>query len=189
MTQADELIKAALNGGTFNFRDKSFVPLFDIQHQNAALLKQFNSEANPATRQELLAKITGRKVPDNVMVFPPLQTDFGRNIFLKSGVLINTDCLFDDAGGVYLDENVLIGPRVSLITLNHDTRPDHRDMITAKAIHIHKNAWLGTGTIVLPGVTIGENAIIGAGSVVTRDVPANSTYVGDPARPINRNSK
>ena len=102
MTQADELIKAALNGGTFNFRDKSFVPLFDIQHQNAALLKQFNSEANPATRQALLAKITGRKVPDNVMVFPPLQTDFGRNIFLKSGVLINTDCLFDDAGGVYL---------------------------------------------------------------------------------------
>ncbi|KID42489.1 DapH/DapD/GlmU-related protein [Fructilactobacillus fructivorans] len=179
-----DIFKEALNGGTFDFRKPDFQPFFEVHDQKAKLLMEFNNEDDPDKQHELLEKITGRDVPDNVMVFPPLKTDFGGHIFLKSGVLINTDCLFDDFGGVYLDENVLIGPRVSLITANHDQRPAYRDLVILKPIHIHKNAWIGTGAIILPGVTIGENAIVGAGSLVTKDVPANTTVIGDPAKPM-----
>lgn len=179
------LLQTALNGGTINFRDPASKEIFDIHYQNAALLIKFNNESDPTIQKQLLEKITGKKVPENVMIFPPLNTDFGRHIFLKSGVLINTDCLFEDAGGIYLDENVLIGPRVSLVTINHDK--DNRDLMHMKPVHIHKNAWIGTGAIILPGVTVGENAIVGAGAIVTKDVPANTTVVGNPAKPIHTN--
>lgn len=182
----NDILKKVLNGEPLDFRDPTFKELFDIQEQNAGFLMKFNNEPSPKIRQELLEKITEQKLPENVKVFPPLKSDFGRHIFLKSGVVINTDCIFADLGGIYLDENVLVGPRTTFITLNHDLRPQYRDIIITKPIHVHKNAWIGAGSIILPGVTIGENAIVGAGAVVRKNVPADSIVIGNPAKIIKR---
>jgi acetyltransferase-like isoleucine patch superfamily enzyme len=89
-----------------------------------------------------------------------------------------------DLGGIRIDDDVLIGPRVNLVTENHPTDPTQRKSLSLHGIHIKRNAWIGAGATVLPGVTIGENAIVAAGAVVTKDVPDNSIVGGIPAKHI-----
>lgn len=89
-----------------------------------------------------------------------------------------------DLGGVTIDDDVLIGPRVTLISVNHVENPRQRRNLITKSVHIKRHAWLGANVTVLPGVTIGENAIVGAGSVVTKNVPDNTVVVGNPAKKL-----
>ena len=81
-----------------------------------------------------------------------------------------------------LEDGVFIAPKVNLTTLNHDFNPENRSATQAKPIHIKKNAWIGARVNILPGVTIGENAIVGTGSIVTKDIPDNAVAVGNPAK-------
>lgn len=95
-----------------------------------------------------------------------------------------------DLGGIYLENNVLLGPRVSLLSINHGEEPEQRQNLILKAVRIKKGAWIGAGAKVLPGITVGENAIVGAGAVVTKNVPANTIVAGVPAhfvRKVNSN--
>lgn len=94
--------------------------------------------------------------------------------------------MFVDLGGIYLADGTLIGPGAMLITVNHVEDPAHRRDVYAKPVHIEKNAWIGAKAMILSGVTVGENAIVGAGSIVTKDVPANMVVVGSPARVLRR---
>ena len=87
-------------------------------------------------------------------------------------------------GGITIEDDVLIGPQVKLVTENHPVEPTNRKSLDLKAIHIQKNAWIGAGAIILPGVTVGENAIVAAGAVVTQDVPSNTIVGGGPAKHI-----
>ncbi|NVY96136.1 hypothetical protein HU830_02930 [Lactobacillus sp. DCY120] len=96
----------------------------------------------------------------------PFQTDFGAHTFLGKNVFINRDCCFVDLGGIFIVDQVFIGPRVLMISVNHRENPQKRADLVLKAVHIEKGAWLGAGVMVVPGVTIG------AGAVVTHDVPA-----------------
>lgn len=130
----------------------------------------------------LMSELIGK--PVEVGLFPPFYTDCGKNIHLGKGVFINAGCKFQDQGGIYIGDGTLIGHNTVLATLNHGIRPEERHDLIPKPIHIGKNVWIGSNSTILPGVSIGDNAVIGAGSVVTKDIPENMMAVGHPARVI-----
>ncbi|HAR0596686.1 TPA: sugar O-acetyltransferase, partial [Enterococcus faecium] len=143
----------------------------------------------PADIRKRLENIISDKVDDTVTVLLPFYTDFGKHISIGKNVFINRQVMFVDLGGICLEDSVLIGPRVNLITVNHLTDPKERRGLLVKPIHIKKNAWIGAGATILPGVTIGENAIVAANATVTKDVPDNTIVAGIPAKivkPVER---
>ena len=143
-----------------------------------------NGYRMPDEIRALLVELTGKPVDDSVVVFPPFQSEFGKNLTLGRGVFINLGCRFQDTGGITIGDGTLIGHGSTLTTLNHHVDPDRRaDMIPAP-IRIGRKVWLGAAVTVVPGVTIGDGAIVGAGAVVTKDVPANAIVAGVPAKLI-----
>lgn len=136
--------------------------------------------------RELFSKLTDKKTDDSFRMFPPFYTECGVNITVGKNVFINSCCKFQDQAGIEIGDNVLIGHSVIIATLNHDFDIENRSSMTAKKVKIGNNVWIGSGSIILPGVTINDGAIIGAGSVVTRDVPENVIVAGNPAKVIKR---
>ncbi|MGE8339512.1 MAG: DapH/DapD/GlmU-related protein, partial [Flavobacterium sp.] len=128
-----------------------------------------------------LSIILDTKVQD-VTVFTPLYINYGKHIRIGQNVFINFDCTFLALGGITIEDDVLIGPKVSLVTENHPLDPKERKGLIGKPIHIKKNAWIGANATILPGVTIGENAVVAAGAVVSKDVPDNTIVGGIPAK-------
>nr|WP_225423638.1 sugar O-acetyltransferase [Agrilactobacillus yilanensis] len=184
MMQTAEILQRALAGERLDFYDAEFRKIEQIAERTTELLTAFNTtySAGPKRRQ-LMSQIVGYPIPEDTEINAPLYSDFGQHLFIGAGVFINRNCTFVDLGGIYLADGVLIGPNVSLISVNHVAAKDaHRRDILPKAIHIEKNAWIGANATVLPGVTVGENAIVGAGSVVTKDVAANTVVAGNPSR-------
>lgn len=131
---------------------------------------------------EIFSRLTGKTVDKSFRLFPPFYTDCGKNITVGKEVFINSCCHFQDQGGIVIGDNVLIGHNVTLATLNHDENPERRQSIHPAPIEIGKNVWIGSNVTILQGIKIGDGAIVGAGSVVTRDVPANCIVAGNPAR-------
>ena len=134
--------------------------------------------------RELFSKLIGKEVSDDFRLFPPFTTDFGKNIHLGKNVFINSGCRFQDQGGIYIGDNVLIGHNVVLATLNHNENPKKRGNLIPAPIKIGNDVWIGSNVTVTPGVTIGGNAIVGAGAVVTKDVAKNTIVAGVPAKYI-----
>lgn len=164
-------------------------PLHEVMHRASQDALRITSQINgsyhdPEDVRELLAQLTGRPVADSVMVFPPFHSDFGKNITLGERVFINAGCSFQDQGGVTIGDDSLLGHNVVLATLNHDLAPSRRrDMLPAPIV-VGRNVWIGANATILPGVTIGDNAVVAAASVVTKDVPAGTVVVGSPARVV-----
>lgn len=140
----------------------------------------------PEEIRELFSLLTGREVDESFGMFPPFYTDCGKNIHIGRNVFFNGGCRFQDQGGIYIDDGALIGPMVVLATLNHEQDPEHRGNLFPKPIHIGKKVWIGANATVLPGVTIGDGAIVAAGAVVTKDVPPGVIVGGVPAKIIKR---
>lgn len=132
----------------------------------------------------LFCEITGTEVDPSFRIFPPFYTDFGKNIHLGKNVFINSACQFQDQGGIFIGDGCLIGPGTMMATLNHGFEPEHRQNMTHAPIVLGKGVWTGAHVTILPGVTIGDNAIIAAGAVVAKDVPANTIVGGVPAKVI-----
>jgi len=133
----------------------------------------------------LFGELIGRPVDDGFLLIPPFNTTGGREIRVGRSVFINQNCTFYDLGGLEIGDEAMIGPNVSLITSGHPLEPSRRrDFVTARPIVIGRNVWIGAGAIVIGGVSIGDNAVVAAGSVVTRDVPADTLVGGNPARVI-----
>lgn len=132
--------------------------------------------------QELFSKLIGQVVDKGFSLFPPFYTDFGKNIHLGKNVFINAGCCFQDQGGIEIGDNSLIGHQCVLATLNHDPVPEKRAGMIAKRIVIGKNVWIGSHATILPGVHIGDGAIVAAGAVVTKDVPSRAVVAGVPAK-------
>ncbi|MEC4018607.1 sugar O-acetyltransferase [Streptomyces sp. H27-D2] len=151
----------------------------------ALLSERFNasSAADPAERQKALVELVG-EVGADVEVRPPLRVDYGYRISIGAGTFINYGAVLADVARITIGADVQIGPNVQLLTPTHPIEPEPRraKWEAAKPIVVGDNVWLGGGVIVCPGVTIGENTVVGAGAVVTRDLPANVVAVGNPAR-------
>ncbi len=140
----------------------------------------------PEEVRDLLSELFGYRVPQSLRVFPPLYADFGKNITVGENVFINACCHFQDHGGVTIGDGCQIGHNVVFATLNHGLAPENRSYTYPAPILLGKNVWVGSNATILQGVTIGDNAVIAAGAVVTKDVAANTVVGGVPARFIKR---
>lgn len=155
--------------------------------QNTEKIQKLNaSAADPERIRSVLAEVTGEQIDNSVEIRLPIYTDYGANIHFGKDIYISNGVMFTDLGGIYLEDQVLIGPRANIISVDHPTDPKKRRGLELGPVHIQRNAWIGTNATILPGVTIGKNAIVGAGSVVTKDVPANTVVAGVPAKLIKR---
>ena len=150
------------------------------------LLVQMNNATDPDEIRNLLSQITGSEIDESVVVFTPLYINYGKHTKIGKNVFINFDCVFLDLGGITIEDGVLIAPKVSLLSEGHPIEPENRQALVPKAIHIKKNAWIGANATIMRGVTIGENAIVAAGSVVSKDVPDNTIVGGVPAKIIKQ---
>ena len=136
----------------------------------------------------LLERIWGQPLDASVRMFPPFYTAFGKTTRVGKDVFINFGCTFLDQGGITLEDGVFIGPGAKILTEHHPEEPALRHRLLVKPVVIRCNAWIGAGAMILPGVTVGENAIVAAGAVVTKDVPDNAVVAGVPAK-VLRNIK
>lgn len=130
----------------------------------------------------LLSELFGYEVPQSLRVFPPLYADFGKNITVGEDVFINACCHFQDHGGVMIGDGCQIGHNVVFATLNHGLAPEERKSTYPAPIVLGRNVWVGSNATILQGVTIGDNAVVAAGAVVTKDVMANTAVGGVPAK-------
>ena len=174
-----------LAGMPLDGRDPEVAPIIEVIKQTQRIVARLNSGVYSEEEvRDFLSQITGREVDSTLWLIPPFYTDFGRNIHFGKNVFVNSACTFMDRGGIYIDDEVFIGPKVNLITINHDINPYNRNTTICKPIHIEKRVWIGVAATILPGVRIGENSIIGANAVVTKDVLSNTIVGGNPARII-----
>lgn len=134
--------------------------------------------------RDVFSELTGKAVDETFFIIPPFYSDFGENINIGKNVFVNHACTFMDRGGITLEDNVLIGPKVNLITTNHPLHPSERRATISHPIVINRNAWIGAAATIMPGVTIGENSVVAAGAVVTKNVPDNTIVGGVPAKII-----
>ncbi|WP_367293749.1 DapH/DapD/GlmU-related protein [Lactococcus lactis] len=165
--------------------------LFTYMSKISAKAQRICAEINGKYHEQnelvaLLSELTGQEIDQSVSVFPPFSSDFGKNLHINKNVFINAGVRIQDTGGVWIDEGALIGHNVVLATLNHDLEPSRRQNLIPAPIHIGKNVWIGSNATVLQGVTVGENSVVAAGAVVTKDVPANSIVGGIPAKLIKK---
>ncbi|AWN42120.1 sugar O-acetyltransferase [Methylobacterium durans] len=155
--------------------------------ETRAWLVRYNASLALATadRRRLLAERLA-EVGADAVIRPPFFCDYGYNIALGPGVFLNFNCVILDVVSVRIGEGTQIGPLVQILTADHPRDPEVRrsGLEFGRSITIGRNVWIGGGAMILPGVTVGDDAIIGAGSVVARDVPAGMTVVGNPARSV-----
>lgn len=164
-------------------------PIFDEIHIQKAANERLVMELNtgyhsPEEVIKALEEITGESIDASVTISLPFYTDFGRHISFGKDIFLNQNVTFVDLGGIFLENNVLIGPGARLLTVNHIVDPAKRRGIVVDSIRIKDNAWIGANATILPGVTVGKNAIVAADSTVTKDVPDNVIVAGTPARII-----
>lgn len=141
-----------------------------------------NKYHEPNEIRTIMSELTGKPVDESFSLFPPFYTDFGKNITIGKYVFINSGCRFQDQAGITIGDGTLIGHNAVLATLNHGIMPNDRRTLYPAPIIIGKNVWIGASVTIVAGVTIGDNSVVAAGAVVTKDVEANTVVGGVPAK-------
>lgn len=179
-----DILERLKAGCPIRLDDPEYYRIAKIVDRTMKLSQQLNTASDIHTVRDLLGTIIGAKIDESSTVFAPFYTNFGMFTSIGKNVFINHACSFLDMGGITIEDNVLLGPRVNLVTENHPLDPDDRRALITKPITIKRNAWIGAGATILPGVTVGENAVVAAGAVVSKNVPANTVVGGIPAKHI-----
>ena len=182
MTPAPDIFARLRNGETVPFDDPEYHKLRDVSFATRKRLVRLNQSTDPEEMRALLGEITGAAIDESTTIFPPFHVNYGKHTKIGKNVFINFDCVFLDFGGITIEDGVFIAPKVSLLTEGHPLSPENRHSLTVAPIHIKRNAWIGANATLMPGVTIGENAVVAAGAVVTKDVAANTIAGGVPAK-------
>jgi acetyltransferase-like isoleucine patch superfamily enzyme len=180
MQKNPSIFERMLAGGII--RNDEMGEAWDVVFRAQRLSPTLNNSTSIEEIRERLSEIIESKIDMSTTVFVPFYTNFGKHIKLGKNIFINHACTFLDLGGITIEDDVQIGPKVNLITENHPVDPSKRKHLDLKSILIKRNAWIGAGATILPGVTIGENSIVAAGAVVNRDVPDSSIVGGIPAK-------
>ena len=171
-----------LAGLFYNAADEE---LTQARHQARRLLWKYNATdpADAEQRTQLLQQLLG-KAGKNLTIEPPFFCDYGSQIFFGDHVFLNFNCTILDCARVDIGDGCMFGPNVQIYTATHPIEPKARreGKEFAAPIKIGKNVWIGGGAIILPGITIADGAVVGAGAVVTKDVPAGAVVVGNPAQ-------
>lgn len=156
---------------------------WDLCQEAIRLCMELNSNYHtPEEIRQIMGRLTGREVGEGFTLFPPFYTDFGKNIAIGRNVFINSGCHFQDQGGIAIGDGAPIGHNVVLATVNHALEPEKRRRNRYAPIRIGENVWIGSNATILPGVTLGDWAVVAAGAVVTKDVPPMTVVGGVPAR-------
>lgn len=171
-----------LAGERYNFFDSD---LAAEREKTKTLLRLYNSIESGDERRIMLEELLG-EIGENSIIEPPFRCIYGTSTHIGNHTYLNFHCAILDNGGVRIGDHVMIGPYVQIYTAAHPIQADLRiaGWETAKAITIGDNVWIGGGAILMPGVAVGKNSVVGAGAVVTRDVPASVVVAGNPARVI-----
>lgn len=164
-------------------------PIHETMHRLSQEAIRITLEINNSyhTHEELIAlmsELTGTEIDGTFNLFPPFNTDCGKNMTFGKRVFINSGCKFQDQGGITIGDDTLVGHNCVIATLNHVMDPDRRGDMIPTPVRIGNKVWIGANATLLPGVTIGDGAIIAAGAVVNRDVTPRTIVAGVPARPI-----
>lgn len=179
-----DLFERLRNGETITAGDPQAYRMREVSYATIKLLNQMNSSGDPVEIRNFLEQITGSEIDESTTVFTPLYINYGKDIKIGKNVFINFDCTFLGLGGITIEDNVMLAPKVSLLSEGHPVSPENRHSLMVGRILIKKNACIGANVTILPGVTIGENSIVAAGAVVSKDVPDNTIVGGIPAKII-----
>ena len=183
----DKFLKILNSGDKVKANSEVHLFMHGLSQEALKVTSKLNNKYNtPEDITELLRELTLREVDPSVTVFPPFNTDCGKNLIFGKNIFINSGCKFQDQGGISIGDGTLIGHNVVLASLNHAQDPKDRGSLIPAKITIGKNVWIGANSTVIAGVTIGHGAIVAAGAVVTKDVAANSIVGGVPAKFIKK---
>ena len=173
------------SGEAIRLDDPDFAPAVIEMATARKTLHKINNEFHELDElPPLYEELFGETFQEATAIIPPFYIDFGSQFKIGKNVFINHNCTCMTAGGVTIEDGVMIGPQVTLLTTNHDF--DDHNVLICKPVHIGKNAWIGARATILPGVTVGENSIVAGGAVVTKDVEANVIVGGNPAKVLKR---
>ncbi|MDM8159709.1 sugar O-acetyltransferase [Labilibaculum sp. K2S] len=179
-----DVFKRLQAGETVSFKDPQYGQIYALAACTTERLKKLNESVTKERISESWEKISGFPLDESSAIQVPFYINIGSFTRIGKNVFINNACTFLDMGGITIDDNVLIGPKVNLITEGHPLNPAERQALFVKPIVIKRNAWIGAGATILPGVTVGENSVVAAGAVVNKDVPDNTVVGGVPAKVI-----
>ncbi|MUK87815.1 sugar O-acetyltransferase [Ornithinibacillus sp. L9] len=181
-----EFIDFCKKGNPISGEDKELHGLltqcsFEAQKVTMELNTSYHSQVEIV---EIFSEITGSKVDPSFTCFPPFYTDFGKNITIGKNVFLNTGCSFLDRGGISIGNGSMLGMNVTIATLNHGLPSETRNTTYPSPVVIGENVWVRSSATILPGVMIGDNSVVAAGAVVTKDVPENTVVAGVPAKAV-----
>lgn len=178
-----DIFEMLKSGATVDMHSQEYAPVIEeLIRADKALFHLNHAEPHSEAQKAAFDDLFRGSCPAGLAIFTPAQIDFPMQITFGENVFINHSFTAMSIGGIEIGNNVQIGPHVTIVTDNHDLK--NRYVLKCGTVRIGNNAWIGAEAKVMPGVTIGENAVIAGGAVVTRDVPANAIFGGNPAKLI-----
>lgn len=179
-----DIFERLKSGESIPMDDPEYPKIREEVNRTVRIISQLNASPDLNKVREYLSEIIGNKIDERTAIFPPFYTNFGKFINLGKNVIINHACSFLDLGGITIEDDVMIGPRVNITSESHPVEIAERKTLVPSKVVIKRNAWIGAAATIMPGVTIGENSVVAAGAVVTKDVPAKTVVAGVPAKEI-----